>query len=441
MLLTEPNFQRKSHRVDIPLFVEIDDRLYQAIDWSITGLAIREDASPYPLDAVVTARILLPLEEARLSLDVRLVTRRKGGGEVGFEFLELSPKSRRILRHYIQLYVDGKLDNAEDLVAISAAPVVDTPLNEALNLSEDNTEALIRSFKHRGMIAAVLILLFLIVFVGVLFYNTTYRLETTGVVIGNIDRVTANYGGVLQQVDARTGTYVRAGTPLFRLKNTGASAQSARATVQRLSTGRALAAERALLKSLGQTLALRRQAYRNASTLYEKRLITRKDLENVENGYVSSRTAYLRQKAVVDGATVRRVSLGGGGGGEPLYPEIRAPHDGQVLAVSGKPGAYVGASDVVVILQRNDKVPQVAISVDNKEALKLHVGMPAQVYVPFQGRRYGARITAIGRAAINTAATETMEASLNETLVSLSFDDKSVRLPFDARVRVWIKTF
>ena len=34
-----------------------------------------------------------------------------------------------------------------------------------------------------------------------------------------------------------------------------------------------------------------------------------------------------------------------------------------------------------------------------------------------------------------------MEASLNETLVTLAFDDDSVRLPFDARVRVWIKTF
>lgn len=441
MLLTEPNFERKSHRVDIPLYVDIAEKLYQAADWSITGLGILDAELSFVVGMEVPARIVLPLGNARLSLDVMLIARRAGVGEVGFEFSDLNPKSRRILRHYIQLSVDGRLDNAEDLVAISAAPVVDTPLNDALNLSEANTEALIRGFKHRGMIAVALILLFLIVFAGVLFYNTAYRLETTGVVIGNIDRVTANYGGVLQQVEAKTDTYVRAGTPLFRLKNTGVSGQSARATVRRLSTGRSLEAERALLRSQGQAITLRRQAYRNALTLYEQRLITRKDLDNVENDYVSSRTAYLRQKAVVDGVATHSVILGGGGLDDPLYPVIRAPHDGQVLAVSGKPGGYVGASDVVVILQRNDKVPQVAISVGNKEALKLHIGMDAQVYVPFQDRRYAARITAIGRAAINTAATETMEASLNKTLVTLSFDDKSVRLPFDARVRVWIKTF
>jgi len=186
---------------------------------------------------------------------------------------------------------------------------------------------------------------------------------------------------------------------------------------------------------------LRRQEFNNAKTLYAQRLITRKDLESVENGYVSAHTAYLRQKALVDGAVTYTTSVSGGHGGEPLYPIIHAPHEGQILSVSSKPGAYVASSDVVVILQRNDMAPQVVITVDNTDVLKMHIGMAAKVYVPFQDRRYSAQIVAIGRAAINTAATETLEASLNQTLVTLSFDDKSVRLPFDTRVRAWIKTF
>ncbi len=433
MLITEPNFQRKSHRVDIPLFVEINSQLFRAIDWSIGGLAIQQDKNENVVGQIVAGRVVLPLGDARLSLDVELVIRRLATSEIGYEFHELSEKNRRILRHYIQLHVDGKLENAEDLVAISTGPEFSTPLNEALTLSEENTDALVKGFKHRGMIALGLILLFVIVFASVLFYNTQYRLETTGVVIGNADRVTANYDGILLGVDTKLETYVRAGTPLFRLKNmavSGTAASSSRSSIE---------IQRALLKSLETEATFRHQGYRNALMLYQQRLITRKDLENVQNSYTTSRTAYLRQKTLLDGVDTQSKAIGHQQGG-PLYPIIRAPHDGQVVAISGTTGSHVSANDVIVILQRNDKVPQIAISVENKHALKLHIGMKAKIYVPFQEKSYLAEISSIGRAAINTALTESMEASLNGTLITLAFDDPSVRLPFNARVRVWIKT-
>ena len=383
MLITEPNFQRKAHRVDIPLFVEIDEQIYRASDWSVGGLAIDADNLDYASGDIATARIVLPLGDAKLTLDVQLIARRVGSEGIGFEFKELSPKNRRILRHYIQLYIDGKLENAEDLIAISTGPEVGTPLNDALNLTEENTEMLVSGFKRRGLVAAVLILFFLVTFISVLFYNTNYRLETTGIVIGNIDRVTANYGGVLLQVDAKLDTYVTAGTPLFRLRNTGASGQSVR------SSGSSLEAEKELLKGLEREKLTREKAYRNALELFEQHLITRKDLEGVKNAMTSSRTAYLRQKAEIEGGNTHSL-LVGGGTGDPLYPIIRAKHDGQVVAISGTKGSYVGASDVVVILQRNDKVPQAIIAVENKDVLKLNVGMKAEIYVPFQDISYSA---------------------------------------------------
>ena len=437
MLITEANFHRKSHRVDVPLFVEVGDKTYQAVDWSIGGLAIRSEELKYSNGELVAAQILLPLGNAKLILDVQLVTRRVEPDKVGFEFKELSPKNRRILRHFIQMYVDGKIDNAEDLIAISTAPEVITPLNDALNLSEENTEILLRGFKRRGLVAAGLIIVFAITFITVLFYNTTYRLETTGVVVGNVDRITANYGGELLQIDAKMDTFVKAGSPLFHLRNIGASSKFSSGKSGRFSSNTSLNAEKELLVSLKQEMISHQGAYHNALTLFKQHLITRKDLENVENGYRTSRTAYHRQKTLIDSVGPDGVVIGG----EPLYPIIRAKHDGQVIAISGNPGSYVGASDVVVILQRNDKAPQVIISVANKDVLNLHIGMESKIYVPFQDMSYTAVITAIGRAATNTASTESMEASLNETLVTLSFEDTSVRLPFDSRVKVWIKTF
>lgn len=442
MITAEPNYQRKAHRVDVQLFIEIDGKVYQAYDWSVSGLSVRDNKLSVASGAELPASVLLPLNDARLTLDVTLVVRRVSPGDVGFEFLNLSPKNRRILRHYIQLHVDGKLDNIEDFVAISSAPAIDTPLTGALNVNEQSTDAMVRRFKKRGRITAVLILLFLAVFAGTLFYNAVYRMETTGVVIGNDDRITANYPGVLRQVTARVGTFVAAGTPLFSLRNDEALASMSRGFRQAVAPGTSPDAEKELLVSLGESLAQNQRAYHNATLLFRQRIITRKDLENTEASYITAKTNYLRQKAVVDGMSLNvTTDAAGGGNGEPLYPMIRAVHAGQVIAVSGRQGSYVTPSDVVVILQRNDEVPKVAISLSQEAALKLHVGMPARIYVPFQDQTYPAHIASIGRSTVNTSETDTMEASLDQTLVTLSFDEPSVHLPANQRVRVWIRTF
>ena len=83
-------------------------------------------------------------------------------------------------------------------------------------------------------------------------------------------------------------------------------------------------------------------------------------------------------------------------------------------------------------------VPGKAYSLD--DALKLKLGMPATVYVPFEDRRYLATVSAVGLAAVNAASLPTMEGGLNETLIKLEFDDKRVRLPANARVNVWVRT-
>lgn len=422
-------------------FVEIDGKTYKAYDWSVSGLSIRDDLTSVTKYEELPVRILLPLSDAQLTLDVEAVVRRNLPGDIGFEFLNMTAKNRRILRHYIQLHVDGKLDNIEDFVSILSAPTVDTPLTGALNVSDQSTDEMVRRFKKRGWITASLILLFLIIFSGTLFYNAVYRMETTGVVIGNEDRITANYPGVLRNVSAKVGTFVALGAPLFSLRNDEALASMNLNFRKTVAPGVASDADKKLLASLREGLTQNQQAYHNAKLLFMRRIIARKDLENTYASYITAKTNYLRQKAVVENTPMHVVGDGAvGRNGEPLYPIIRAVHAGQVISVSGRQGNYVTPTSVVVILQRNDLVPKVAILLSQEAGLKLHVGMPARIYVPFQDRTYPAHIASIGRNAINTSETDTMEVSMNQTMATLSFDDSSVRLPSNQRVRVWIKT-
>jgi hypothetical protein len=102
------------------------------------------------------------------------------------------------------------------------------------------------------------------------------------------------------------------------------------------------------------------------------------------------------------------------------------------------PGETVAARDPVVLVEA-DVTPSVLVRLPNEDAVKLRPGMPATVAVPFENRKYSAKVSAIGLSAVEANAPLTQEGALDQTLVKLDFDDKAVRLPANARVNVWIR--
>jgi hypothetical protein len=117
---------------------------------------------------------------------------------------------------------------------------------------------------------------------------------------------------------------------------------------------------------------------------------------------------------------------------------VRAPVKGKVFTIDRLPGEFVTANLPVVLLEA-DVTPSVFLRVPNDDAVKLKLGMPAQVYVASEDRKYGAKVSGVGLSAASAAAPVTQEGGLNETLVKLDFDDRKVRLPANSRVNVWIR--
>src|SRR5689334_17185826 len=103
MISREANLPRKAMRVAIPLFVEIDGKTYAARDWSTTGIGLGDLAAAPRAGEVLQARLSFPMLESTLLIPVQLVYRSTHDGVHGFEFHDLSPRNRRILRHYIEL--------------------------------------------------------------------------------------------------------------------------------------------------------------------------------------------------------------------------------------------------------------------------------------------------------------------------------------------------
>lgn len=461
MITKEANSQRKSHRVDLPLYVEIDGKAYSAKDWSTTGVGLTGLEKALEPGAILPVKLIFPMVESALTLAARLIFKVKRGDTFGFEFHELSARNKRVLRHYIELAVEGKLENLEDMVAITTAPGIRSPIEDALNLTELESEGMLKEFKKKSYLAIVLGVLLLATVIGLLFYNTVYKIEATGFISGNIERVTANNDGRVLSIWVQPNTYVDANTALFAIDapNLKTEIEALEQQLKQLAavpqkTDQAReTAEADLLSSLRKEYEQRKTEFANAEHLYQKQIISNKDLLLAENRYYQIRTDYLREVANGVNKTMTRQA-------SDLYGKlkmeleakkilrahqvsaqtVRSPHKGRIFRIDKTLGEYAIASDPVVLLE-SDVTPVVLVRLRNDDVLKLHIGMLADIYVPFEGKKYQALVSAVGHAAVNADITSSMESSLNETLVKLDFVDKQVRLPANTRVKVWIKTF
>jgi multidrug resistance efflux pump len=396
--------------------------------------------------------------ESTLLIPVQLVYRGQHEGIAGFEFHDLSPRNRRILRHYIELSLDGKLGDVDDIVAVAALPAAETPVHAPLTL---NTApgALPRPSRARMAGAALLGLAVLATAGGIVWYNLTYQLQGTGFVSGSIARVTANQDGQLARVMVQPGTRVEPDTALFAIDNfqLRTEVQALQQQIARITSEQARldrerrSAESGLLASLKRDWSSREQELANARKLFESGVITQRDMMTVADQVQSLRNAYMQR--VADGAThvqsidasdvLSRLQMELAAKQELLAHQdaasiVRSPVRGKVFQVEHVPGETVAARDPVVLVEA-DVTPSVLVRLPNEDAVKLHPGMPATVAVPFENRKYSAKISAIGLAAVEANASLTQEGALDQTLVKLDFDDKGVRLPANARVNVWIR--
>ncbi len=459
MMSREANLPRKSMRVAIPLSVEIEGRTYVARDWSTVGLGLSElEIEPQPGD-IVQGRLSFPLMESTLLIPVQMVFRNIREGAYGFEYHELSDRNRKILRHYIELSLEGKLGDVADIVAVASVPGGPVPLQAPLRLG--SAPAAAAAGPHRGRLlgSALAGIAVLAAAAGLVYYNLTYQLQGTGFVSGSIARVTANHDGRVGRLLVQPGAKVEANTPLFAVENPNlrneidaleqhvgqlASEQSRLGVARRQ-------AESGLLVSMRKDVADRERELASARKLLEAGAITQRDVLLVSNQVQDLRVNYLKQ--VAEGAT-RTQSLENSDATSRLRLElaskkvllarqeservVRAPVRGKVYHVDRQPGEFVSAQDPVVLLEA-DITPSVLLRVPNDDALKLRLGMPAQIYVPFEDRKYTATVSAVGLTAATAAAAVIQEGGANETLVKLDFEDKKVRLPANARVNVWIR--
>lgn len=440
---------RRSHRVNIPLYIRLDGKLYTTNDWSMTGVGIKGVETAYEHDTQIEASLLLQFTEARLEIPVKLQFKNSRNEISGFEFVHLSDSNRKVLREYLELSIEGRLQNTDGILGIYNEPIVQTPVKESVMLSDAETGILERAFQKRVRLYTIVGVLFLGLIFASIYYNTQYVYRSIGVISGNYIKISPAISGKISDLHVKIGDNVSEGTLLFELDE--------RMTVDKIeiidqkllllnqpasTAPQTHGALNAMLQNERNILAHRLTQIRQ---LYDERLLTQTELERAQDALLKAdirleqeRTRPTQNndhKAILALKTeleLRRAELIN----ELQYRRIFAPVRGKIYAIKSDIGNYVGSSDEVMVLQTQSE-PFVVCKLLKEEAVDIPNGMLARIYVPSLNQTFDAHVEAIGNLAINTTSMLSDEVSLKEITVKLRFAAPLKNVELNERVKVW----
>jgi len=456
MAIIESNQMRRAHRIDIPLIIIVNGIAHKSKDWSMTGVGIDNLNIELKLDDIIDASIVLALKEAKLEIPVKLQFKVKRGDVSGFEFNQISEKNKRVLREFLELSIEGKLEHIDGLISIYNEPVINSPIKESVVLSDEEDSLLKKEFLKRSKLYIKLAIAFFIFLVATLYYNTSYVYRSIGTVSGNFIKIAPNISGKIRKIDVKVGDKIIKQDLLFELddkmilnkidiidaklinlKNYGGE------NIQTTKTNSQLL--RLLKKELNRTY----NSYKSAQELYKEKIITINDLRKVEENYSRARIKYLQEKnkyrnqrtSISSSSSIISLTTQFELKREELintlnYLRVFSPFDGIIYAIKSHEGDYVNAKDEVIVLE-TDEASFVVCKLKQDEALKIKKGMKVKIYASSTDETYSAHVQTIGNLSLNTKSEITNEVSLKEVTLKVVFDDKSIRLPLNERVKVW----
>ena len=457
MLLKEPNYKRKAQRVDLPLLVRVANKVYKTKDWSLLGAGLYDFDLEFKKDKELDCILILPLQDSSFSIPAKLILKNSRKDVTGCEFKDLSEKNRRVLRRYIELAIDGQIDNLEDFIAAHTEPVIKTPIKEALTFEDKEALKIRKKFikKSVGYIFVGLVVFFILSYT--IFYNLQYKIFSTGVITGSFIKVTANNSGVLDKVHVNIHDLVEKNYVLFDIvsppnNHNNYKVHTEFEDLKYQSNNRTRRLNRDLLNDLHLRLDVKRKQFENAKILYQDRLITNKDYNFVYDAFINAKISYERELEKIrsesakekdknDLITIKLASLKKQ---QETNQEIStlqrrlSPSEGIIYRIEHNEGEFVYPDDVVMVLQTKLN-PFVILKLHSRDIYKIKINDHAKIYSKYSDRLYSGQVTQIGYVAVNADSTISQETSLNESLVKIEFIDPVDDFPLNSRVEVRIK--
>jgi len=393
-MTTAPSFAqnslRKSHRTTISLGTIIEHNSYHVIDWSMTGLSIKGSTDDsFKVGNSYESLMILNMKEANISFKVDLKLIHKSGDKLGFEYVDISLKNKKVLRRYLELYLDGKLDETDTLIATYEEPDIISAIHNPIKLNEYEKSSIESSFL-RKTIQAFLYTLLLLGILGALFYkNVLYRFEGVGVVEKNYEFIYPKHSGIIEKIYVKERDTIDSTTLLSDLNSDDVHYQVnlLKSIKQSQQKEISLLGKNSDLKT---AISLKKQLlndyykeYKNAKLQLANHIITKPYFQEVKNRYLDTKERYtLLKKDLNDGnvnssvkvENIKETDLKIQNRKDSLEDyRVFSPLSGEVYEVLSKVGDKVdNKTPMFTIVQ--DKSPIILVKIPQDSATDIAVG-------------------------------------------------------------------
>ncbi len=432
---------------------------YRATDWSLGGLRLDGVAGALPeIGTEWKLNLLLPFQGFDIGFDLKgkVVRTAKAEKTVAFEFTEVPERSRDLMSHFIEDLIRGQMGTVEDAICRIDIPV--TPISTQPDPNPTEGAPMSRWPVKTIVMSCLYLMLGVAVFGygGLLTYSSVMRMEVQSAVVSvPVQTLRMPVDGILQSVRYTLGDSVKRGTILASIEDPRLAAQimaadlaatDATASYARARERYRIEAERLkLYQTISKTdldvaharLAARRVAlesadshYGRVATLHKKGFVSQQKLEDAESRQLSAAAELREMELVVEQATLmnsasskrhynhkefvvdldmlaldldeahgRMTSARGALHNLNQLQAarvIRAPFDGQIVAMPVAAGLAVSKDQAVLVLEQ-DVAPMVTAYLDQDEILQIGINDRAKVFVPALNRHVEATVVAINR--------------------------------------------
>jgi len=480
----EQNHKRKSHRINVPISVIIDDKRYSVIDWSTTGLRVEKITKDIHIGDELNISLLLPTQDSAIVLKITAVIRNEYQDTYGMEFKDISDKNHRVLRHYATFAIEGSLDHIDDLSSNLFMTNVQTPMKEPVVLTDKEESEVHKIFLKKLFYYMLFAIVFVIFVFFTLLHNYIVIYSDNGIVSGNSQIYKTPYDGTIKKIYIYQDQVIYKDQLLFEmdtkndrelLKNL---IKSKKGLIKRLKKSHIILDK--LQKDLNtksieiESIIHQRERYlkeqydieksrfKKAKKLYKNRLITYLKYRDIESKYSKFISEYesskhnnytnkdrliaqqaslkikdqiISMQKIINNIddNIQKNSFAILSIQQKIDSAIVLSHErGKIHDIIHNSGEEVKFTDDIIVVETNNK-PYILTKISSQKVSYIHIGEECFLYYSRLGITLSGKISALG----DLVTSNIIQSTKSEIVVKIEIDTKGIDLRLGEYLKVY----
>lgn len=210
----EGSHLRKTFRLKLPAEVVLENKRYTVLDWSYGGFRIQKSKEEKFEDKEYPLLFILHFEGFSVELKAKAKLRWQKEIESGFEFTDLSDSAKKVMKEYMEAYIEGRLTDIGGIISEieiqTVIPEIEPPLDKNLQKKLD-----IKLFIMVSFYLFIALILLTILYIGFKGTQKVYSIDAT--YIADISFVTLEEDAKITKIFVQQGQDIKKGDRLFEV--------------------------------------------------------------------------------------------------------------------------------------------------------------------------------------------------------------------------------